>query len=155
MKNRLDISTHHYFPIQFTALGIGLIVMAFFAFEMYPFLSIGFIILGLLLATTHYRLLLDAKHKKYKEYLWILGFKKGSHFSYEQIHYVYLNRLRFNDEYGPFAVRFNASGKIFQGFIKLSNNESLFIGESIKKDNLLKKIRKISQAISVEIRDNV
>ena len=150
MENRIDIMTDHLFPFHFIALGAALMALVVIV---NPLLSVGLFIIGLLFTSTHYRLMLDTKTKKYKEYLFILGYKRGKEQPFQDIEYIFINKNRSESEYG-FANRMYVSGSLYMGYIKLSNGEKLFIGEHKRENKLLKKASKISKVINAEILKN-
>lgn len=151
MKTRLDLATHHYFPFHFIVLGV--IFMAQIIIPIYYILSISLGILGLLIVTTHYRLVIDTQNRTYREYLWILGMKMGKFEAYQDVEYVYINRTRQNVEYG-FVARVHADRPIYMGYIKFSGQDSVFIGESRKEEKTQSKVEKIAEFLSVEIIKN-
>ena len=153
MKDSIDIRTQPYFPYHMVILGIVFLLMAVFVSLMEPLISVILFILGILFITTHYRLRIDLQKKKYRDYLWLFGFKIGRSEVLQRIEYIYLNKLRRETEYG-FVARLTSSNIYYQGYIKISNDEPLFIGESKKEDKILEKSKKLSVALDVELVKN-
>ena len=151
MRNRLDIYTHHYFPYYFIILGIVLIPLI--VIPVYALLSVGFFILSFLFISTHYRLRIDPEQGTYNEYLWIFGFKKGKVQSIPVIDYLYINKTTRDEEYGLVA-RLSTHKTVYMGYIKLTNGQSLFCGESRKEERLMSKVKKIAVFLNAEIRKN-
>ena len=151
MKDKLDIYTHHYFPYYFIILGIVLIPLIII--PVYPWLSAIFFILSFLFITTHYRLIIDLRQKKYKEALWIFGIKTGREIILPHIEDIYINKTTRDEEYGLVA-RMHTHKTVFMGFVKLSNGETLFCGENQKEHKLMKKIKMIADVLQTNIRIN-
>ncbi len=151
MKNTLDIATHHYFPFHFIALGFALTPLI--VIPIAPILSIILLPIALMLTTTHYRLKIDTNRKIYKEYLWILGFKKGKEIPYDSIDFIYINELNITSEYG-YVARVHATAPIFRGYIKMSDDEKLFITEHRREPKVLKKLTKIADVVNTTIQKN-
>ena len=151
MKKQLDIYTHHYFPFYFIILGFALLPLV--VIPVYPLLSVGFFALSFLFITTHFRVNFDREQRKFKEYIWIFGFKNGKEQSLPQVEHIYINRSSRKEEYGLVA-RLQANKTVYMGFIKLSNGETLFCGESRKEDNLMRKLEKIAAFLDLEIKKN-
>jgi hypothetical protein len=118
-----------------------------------PLVAFGFLFFGAIFISTHSRLVIDEKRLYFNEYLWILGYKKGAQIPFEEIKYIFINRLGTKSEYG-FVARLSAREILYKGFIKLSNDESLFLGESTNEKKLLQKLKKITEVIKVEVRKN-
>jgi len=103
--------------------------------------------------TTHYRLRIDLKQQTYKEYVWIFGLRKGKELPLPGIEYLYVNRVMRDEEYGLVA-RLSTHKTVYMGFIKLSNGEALFCGESRKEEKLLKNAQRLADVLHTEIRKN-
>ena len=153
MSQKINIVTQHYFPFQFIALGIGLMITGVISSGLQPLLGVGLIILGIIFTSTHYRLRIDVGRKTYKNYLWLLGYQKGEELTYQQIDYIYINQADMSSGYG-FATRINVTDTVYKAYLKLLDDESIFIGESKKEERLMKKVKKISSALKLEIKKN-
>jgi hypothetical protein len=153
MKSRIDVFVNHCFPFHFIAVGVVFIVVGFIILMMHPLASVLLFIIGIALTSTHYRLVVDPGQKIYKEYLWIMGFKKGEDVSFQKIEFIYLNKLNIKSGYG-YVSRINVNDTIYKGFIKLSDAEPVFIGESKNEQKLIKKVERISRDINIELRKN-
>ncbi len=150
MKNKLDIIVQHTFPFHFIALGAGLIIVAVLIMLNNPWLAGPLFILGILLTSTHYRLALNMREKKYKEYYWILGFKKGEKLPYEQLEFIYINEVQMASGYG-YVTRINISSNYYKGYIKLLNEEPIFIGESKHEKKIMQKAQRLADTLNLEI----
>ena len=69
------------------------------------------------------------------------------------VKYVFVNRVQRESEYGLVA-RLSVRKVIYGGYIRLANNEPLFIGESSKEEKLLKRAERVSEFFNIEIRKN-
>lgn len=150
MKNKLDIIVQHAFPFHFIALGAGLIITAMLVMLNNQWLAVPLFILGILLTSTHYRLAIDKKNKTYKEYLWILGFKKGDELPFEGLDLIYINQVEMASGYG-FVTRINISSTYYKVYIELLNDESIFIGESKHEEKVIQKAQRLAHALKLEI----
>ena len=82
-----------------------------------------------------------------------MGFKKGEDVSFQKIEFLYLNKVNVKSGYG-YVSRIHISDTIYKGFIKLSDAESVLIGESKNEEKLMKKVERISKEINFEFRKN-
>ena len=151
MKNSLDISTQHYFPFHIVLLGCACIPLI--VIPIYPLLSFGLLFLVILIFTTHYRLKIDRNFHTYKEYLWIVGFKRGDEKSLPGIEYLYINRVQRESEYGLVA-RLTMRRVVYSAYLKLSNNVPVFLGESAKETKILNKAEQVSAFFGTEVKKN-
>ncbi|MDF9796973.1 hypothetical protein OKW21_002236 [Catalinimonas alkaloidigena] len=150
MKNKIDIYTHHYFPFHMIVLGLAFLLMSVIISMMYPVVAIVLFMLGILLVSTHYRLSVDTENKKYREYLWITGFKKGEKLPYKQIIDIHIKHITQSIEYG-FVSRVRGRKKVYSAAIEIDGNQSLFVGEHRSEKKLLSKVNKIAEAVQTEV----
>ncbi len=151
MKNRLDIHTQHYFPFHIILLGFACIPLIFIPVHLV--LSVGLSVVVILIFTTHYRLELDRGSNIYRDYLWIVGFRKGETLPLPDVEHVFVNRVQRESEYGLVA-RLSVRKVVHSGYVRLANSETLFIGESSQGRKLFKKAERIAGFFDVEIRKN-
>jgi hypothetical protein len=151
MKNILDISTQHYFPFYIVLLGFACIPVILI--PVYWLLSLGLIVVAALIFTTHYRLRIDRTVNTYREYLWILGFRKGQELPLPGVEYVYINRIVRESEYGLVA-RLRTRKTLVQGYMKLSNGVSVYIGEGTNEERMMRRATKVSAYFGVRIKKN-
>lgn len=153
MTNRFDVFTHHYFPFHFIALGVGMIITSIVSVPFNFALAIILFIAGFVFTTSHHRLRIDLEHNSIKEYLWILGLKNGEELSILDVELIYINKVKVSTAYG-FVARVNVDQMIFKGFIKMTSEETVFLGESKNEEKLLSKMRLIAEILNLEIRKN-
>ena len=144
-------------PLHFLLLGGFLILygalnlMAWQAVVFNSFLLIA----GILLLTSHQALSIDTDKMEYSEFYWILGLKLNNYTeSYRKIISLTCSTGMYSQQYGKYNRRF-IQGTMFKGFIELSNQGKLFIGQNKSKKALMLKLNKISDKLEVPIQDLV
>jgi hypothetical protein len=152
-SNKVNIKTHHYFPFQFIILGVGLIITGMISMGLQPLPGVGLMILGLIFTTTHYRLQIDTGLKKYKEYLWLLGYQRGETLAYHQMDHIYINKVDMSSGYG-FVTRINVTDTMYKAFLQFSDADPIFLGESKKEQGILTKANEISTTLGLTVRKN-
>lgn len=144
-------------PLHFVLLGAVLVIFAlfdWFASQSY-ILDIILFVLGVLLVTSHQRLTVDLKNKKYSEFYWVLGLKVNNfENSYQEINSVFCESGKYSQEYGKYNRRF-ISGTIYNGYIELKDQENLYIGNNKRRPSLLNKLEKIGGQLKVSVEDRV
>ncbi|MEN8248420.1 MAG: hypothetical protein ABFS32_05775 [Bacteroidota bacterium] len=142
-------------PLSLRLLGIALFLLGMldlYVSESYM-LDIALLLIGLTLATTHQRLDINLNTKQYQSYYWILGLKfQNEKFEYQEINSIMCVQGKYNQEYG-FYPRMKIKGTMFRGYIKLTDQESLFVGQNKKKEALMKKLEKLGQQMNITVED--
>lgn len=150
MKNSIDIKTHDYFPFHMMVMGVAFLLVAVVISMMYPIVAILLLLMGIVIVSTHYRLSIDPENKEYREYLWILGLKKGEIQPYHSLHDIYIRHITQNIEYG-FVSRVSGRKKVYSAALELDEDSSVFIGEHANESKLLKKVNKLAQGLQTSI----
>jgi len=143
------------FPLHFIVLGGILLVYSIFdliAGQSY-ILDTILVILGVLLITSHQRVVIDLKNKKYSEFYWVLGLKMSNYEqSYQQITSLVCATGKYSQQYGKYNRRF-ISGTMYSGYIELKDQENIFIGQHKSKASLMKKLAKIGSQLNITIEE--
>ena len=154
MKIKIKVES---LPLHFVLLGAAMVIFAMFdwlASQSYIFDVILFI-LGVLLLTSHQRLVVDMKSKKYFEFYWVLGLKmSNSENSFQEITSVFCDSGKYSQEYGKYN-RWFISGTIYNGYIELKDQDNLYIGQNKNKQSLLNRLEKIGTQLNVAVEDRV
>ncbi|MEK6478793.1 hypothetical protein WJR50_14700 [Catalinimonas sp. 4WD22] len=150
MKNSIDIKTHDYFPFHMIVIGVAFLLMAVIISTMYPFIAFLLLLMGIVIVSTHYRVSIDPEKKEYREYLWILGFRRGNIQPYSRLHDIYIRQHTQNIEYG-FVSRVSGRKKVYSAALELDDDSNVFIGEHANESKLLKKVNKLAQKLQASI----
>lgn len=148
MADKIDIYTEHYFPFHFIVLGIAMLIASFALWHEHTLAAICLIPVSILLHTTHYRCSIDPKNKRYREYLWILGMKKGVEQPLEKLQYVYVNKIKYSIAYG-FVQRIHASKYLYKIFAVTADNRSLCLGSSTRKQRSIKRAQQLAGYLDI------
>ncbi len=150
--NKIRFRTQEFFNPFFRFIGIVFIGLSIFliftSWMVFPI----FFILGLVMATTRYWIEINLREENLHDYLWILGFRKGETIDIAEIDYLYLTKSKYSREYG-FFPRAYEYGHLYNGYIKLKNEEKRMICYGKSKDRILTKLHLISKALNLEIKN--
>lgn len=149
----MNTRVENYLPIHLVTLGIGFCVAGLIYITTNPVIGLGLILAGLILSTTHHRLEVSSKDKYYREYVWVLGLKRGEKINFNEIKYWYITKSKTSQEYGPVYWRLNTNGQSFNGYLKFNDKENIFIGHSLSKGRLINKIKRINSSLKLDIKD--
>ena len=142
-------------PLHFVILGGFLIIYAILhlATGQYIILSTVLFVVGVLMLTSHQRLLINTDEKMYGEYYWVLGMRFSNYTEqYEEITVIACTSGNYSQQYGKYNRRF-INGIMYKGYIELKDQDKLFLGQNKSKHALMKKLSKISQQLEVAVED--
>jgi hypothetical protein len=124
------------FPILFSLWWVGLIVG----------------LLGLIIATTHYRLTVDTSNKTVLDFLWFLGLKSNlEKFSYSELHYILLKKSKFKQQLNHQSLSNTISGIQYTAYL-ICDDKKHYLGESQNFSELQSKMVNISKQLKTEIK---
>lgn len=147
--NEIDIKQEPYCPITFRVFGYGLIVGGLT--YIIPFsdefsiinmlIGIGLSIVGLILATTHYGLIINLDNPSYTVYVWILGFKSGKPVKFNYIEKFYINAVTETASISNYSgARKDYSKQVYKAYMLLDTQEKIHVDTHRKEEVLLKKV---------------
>lgn len=149
----MDFKIRNYLPLFFIVLGVGLTVSGLYSVLEKTLLSIGLFLIGLILATTQYRLEINFEKKYYREYVWTLGLKWGEKIKFHQIQYFYLTKSKKSQVFGQTYKNHYVTGAHFNGYLKFSDNEKILIADGSSKDRVLNRLKNINSKLGLEVKD--
>jgi hypothetical protein len=150
----LSFKTDSYFPsgFAFAAGIIGAFGLLFTFVELMVGLPITLI--GVVVATTHYRLIIDTEKKTYKESVWFLGYNTGELIPFEKIEYLFIKTSNESQTMYGRAARTTIHKRVFDGYLKFSETQKVHIATRDSKDELIVQLRHVAKALAVPINDH-
>ena len=142
-------------PLHFLLLGGFLILYAIFNLLAWHgmILNSVLLIVGILLLTSHQRLVINTDKKEYSEFYWVLGMKMSNYMEhYSAITSVQCTTGNYSQEYGKYNRRF-ISGTMYLGHLELKDQDLIFVGQNKSKRTLMKKLATISDQLKVPVED--
>ena len=147
----MDFRPSHYFSGSIILLGLmlpGLLIASINILSTLPFLFISLIIF-----TTHHRLQVDFKNKVYRQYVWLLGLKRGEKVSFETIEYVFVKKNKVQQSMHSRVSTTTVHSEVYEGFLRFSEKDKIHLITSSKKGPLVKKLITIAGQLNVQILD--
>jgi hypothetical protein len=151
--NVLDIKQEHYFPFTFRILGVILMSSGPLIYISQPHTTIYWLmivllpILGLVLLTSRYGLIIDINHKSYKVYSWWLGHKSGKSESFAYIEKFYINEvteaMTMNTRTG---AQYDIKKRQHMAFMKLDHGEKVHVDTDTSYEALKERVAKYTTA---------
>lgn len=109
--------------------------------------------IGVVTSTTHYGVEINLKSKQYREYIWILGFRKGEEISFDSIQYLFIKDFRISE---TFNSRVNSSTIVrneFRGFVKFSEESKIHIVTKDDYEKMVIQLKKLAKQFDVGLVD--
>jgi hypothetical protein len=150
---RIDFRTSNYFPDFIRLGGIALLFTGLLAFLTNVTAGIILCFIGFILVSSHYRLTIDFPEKIYRDYLWILGLKKGEARKFEHIEYIFIKRNMMSQTMNLRVASSTVTKYVFDGYLKFSEQDKVYLLSRDNKKNLIKKLKQISAKLNVKILD--
>jgi hypothetical protein len=143
----IDIKQEPYFPFTFRLLGIILIVTSPLIYISQPhyiamyLLMILLPIVGFILLTSRYGLLIDTQEKSYTIYTWILGRKFGNPKSFRNIEKFYVNEVTDSMVMTTRAgIQHDIKKRTHKAFMKLDNGDKIHVDTDSNYDKLNQRV---------------
>jgi len=160
LMSSIDISHDYCLPKQFRFFGVAVVVFAivFVAGHLSlpgKTISLVSVIAGLLMLTARYGLLLNAKERRYKEYVHLLSYKKGQWLSYAGIEKIFVNKLKISEiVVSRTGARFDAKSQIFQAYLKLDDGTKVELDSDSNRERLVARLNRYNRVLQTTIQDN-
>ena len=149
----VSVRTTSFFP---TGLPFaGYIVAGFGVLFIFVNWMVGFpvLLIGVVVATTHYRLIVDTQSMTYKDGVWFLGFCTGPKVPFERIEYLFVKASRESQTMYVRVVRSTVQKRVFDAYLKFSETVKVHVSTRDNKDELLRWLQPIATALKVRIND--
>ncbi len=131
-------------------LGIGVVVALT---KVMLLLAAVFLVFEVLLLTTNYRLSIDQANNQYKEYIWVLGIKRGDWKPYEKLDYLFINKKFVSQKMNMESLSNTIRKPVYDGYLRFSEDHKLFVGSSDSKSSLIQRMKPIADQLGVELVD--
>lgn len=150
MKPKITITTQTYFENVFYYFGWALLIFAVpIAIQLW---YVGIIagLLGLMLTSTAYKLVIDPKTKKIEDYLVFLGMKKNSaQTAYQNLQNISIKSGTYTQQLNYKSVSSTVQGTIYSAYL-LADEQNHFLGESKSKKNISEKASRIAKKLKID-----
>ncbi len=153
-KQRIDFRTGSYFPSGMAFTG-GLMVVAGLAALFAAHLTAGIILIaiGIVLATTHYRLEIDFNNRTYRDYVWFLGFRNGTPGQFQVLDYLFVKQIKQRQNLNSRISSKTITTEAFDGYLKFDGSETIHLFTKNRKADILKRLNKIAGLLELKVVD--
>ncbi|MCV9385116.1 hypothetical protein [Reichenbachiella ulvae] len=153
-QETLDIETEKLFPSHFRVVGWILMFMSLVILLYAPVAFPIALIIGLVLLTGYTGVVFDKRKKRYRIYNSILWIKMGTWYSYNEAVKLYINARKTSQYmYTQVTTGSTIRSREFIAFVKLENEEKVFLAGNTNKDKLLKALEPAVAFFQLEVED--
>lgn len=153
MTPKITITTQTYFEYIFYYLGWALLIFSIPIFIIMWYVGIIALVLGVILTTTAYRLVIDPRSKQIEYFLFFLRMKKDLEVTqYQKIHHVSIKSGTYTQQLNYKSISTTIQGTIYSAYL-LADEQNHFLGESKSKKRITAKARRIAKKINVDFID--
>lgn len=153
-RSKVDFKTGFYFPTGLIFAGLILMVGGLaISISLNIIGGIIFILIGLILITTHYRLEVDFESRRYRDYVWLLGFKIGASEPFEKIEYIFVKKSKMSQNMNSLISSRTFTKDVFDAYLKLDGHETIHLLSKENKSKLVSRLTKIADMLQVKIID--
>ena len=149
----IDFRTSGYFPGSIMFLGILLLGAGIIIFLKSWIAGVILFLTGVTIFTTHNRLRIDLESKVFLDYLWVLGFKRGTICPFESLQYIFIRKVMVSQKMNTRVSTTTIRKEVYKGYLKFSEENKIFLAENEQKERLVAKLRIISEKLHVEVVD--
>jgi hypothetical protein len=117
------------------------------------FLALFFVIGGLFVATSHYRIKVDFGRGTYFDYSWILGFKFGEKGRFERIEYIYINKNLVSQTTRVRVASTSFERYDYNGYLKFSEKQKIHLRSDANKTAVVRHMQVLAAKLKCQLRD--
>lgn len=153
MRLKITIKTKSYFGDHFYYTGWVALILAIPVFIIKWYVGLLFLFIGIVVATSHYKLSIDQSTKQILEYLHIFGMKRETELKkYDQLRYVTIKSRRYSQQLQLRAASTVVEGTMYSAYL-ITDAEHIFLGESKRRQKISNKARSIAEKMGIEFQD--
>ena len=150
MKSNISISTQTYFGDHFYYTGWVLLILGIPIMITNWYVGIIVLLIGILVTTSSYKLVIDLNTKHIEDYLFILGMKRNLLIKeFSQLMKVTVKSSKYSQQLQLRAASTVIEGTMYSAYL-VTDTETLFLGESKSKSRIDRKAQKIAASLGVE-----
>lgn len=127
--------------------------------ELYAIVTLNFLllavfaVLAVLTITTRYAVEINTVEGWYKEYVWVLGLKRGEAVRYSAIEYLFINKGTVSQTTSSQIKSTTVTRDEYRGFIKFDGNEKIHILTNNNQDALVRQMSAVARDMNARLID--
>jgi len=152
MVPKITISTQHYFEDVPYYTGWGLLVIGFLVLLFTWYVGVVMLLLGIIVTTTTYKLVIDTPGHMVHDYMLFLGFKLNMKVTrFEKIQYVEIRSTTYSQKLNMASLSSTVRGTLFSAYL-VTDTENFFLGDSKVRGVITDKADVIAAQLNVALK---
>lgn len=153
MKPKVSITTQNYFGDQFYYVGWVLLIACIPLGIALWYVGVIALLLGIMVITTTYKLVIDQNSGQIEDFMSILGMKNGCIIKkFNRLDYVSIKSGRYSQQIQLRAASTVIEGTMYSAYL-ITDIENFYLGESKNKKRILKKATQVAAKLNIEFKD--
>ena len=153
MKSKISVITQSYFGDHFYNTGWALLLSGIPVLVVKWYVGIIFVLLGIVLTSTVYKLVIDPSTKQIDDYLFFLGMRKGQVLKhYKELKHITIKSGRYTQQLQLRAASTTIEGTMYSAYL-YTDEENFYLGESKNQRRITKKAKRIAEKLDIHFRD--
>jgi hypothetical protein len=145
--------TQHYVPYRVVWI-IPLAWAIFQSFQSERYIVASLIGLScILIWTTHYGIGINETEKKYTDYLWIFGLRKGQTKTFDNIEYLFVNKNKVTQRGYFTSLSYSFQRDKYDGYMKFDETNKIHLATKDNKKGMMKVLNRIAGDLKIEVVD--
>ncbi|MEO7987964.1 MAG: hypothetical protein ABI663_00380 [Chryseolinea sp.] len=150
---KVDFKTSGYFSSTVIVVGIIFSLVGLILLLSNIIGGLILLLIGIVISTTHYRLMIDFDKKIFHDYVWILGLKNGDKGIFEHIEYLFIKKNRVSQNMNMQVATTTIRKEVYDGYLRFSETEKIHLLTKDSKKTVVAKLRELSTMLNVRIID--
>lgn len=151
MRKPITITTQNYFENVIYYSGWMFLVLSIPAFIAKWYVGIIFALLGFIIISTAYKLVIDSASNQFEDYLSILGLKRNITISkFEQLKTIKIKSGKYSQQLNLASISTTVSGTRHSAYLVTDNGDH-YLGESKSEAGITAKAYKIAKKLDLEV----
>ena len=152
MVPKITITTQHYFEDVSYYTGWGLLVIGFLVLLFTWYVGVVMLLLGIIVTTTTYKLVIDTPGHMVHDYMLFLGFKLNMKVTrFEKIQYVEIRSNTYSQKLNMASLSSTVRGTLFSAYL-VTDKEKFFLGDSKVRGVITDKADVIAAQLNVALK---
>ena len=150
MQSNISITTQTYFGDHFYYSGWFLLAIGPAVLVIKWYVGVLFLILGLLLVSSAYKLDIKSSAKRIDDYLFIFGRKLNLvSKNYDRLQYTYVKEGKYSQQLNYKSLSTVVEGTMYSAYLK-ADDEHYYLGDSKSQGRISKKAKRLAENLQIE-----
>ncbi len=150
--SKVTITTQPYFSGSIRILGYLLPFIGIGVVVVNMILGIVFLLVGILILTTNYKLTIDVSSKEIFDHIWVLGITKGDKYRFQKLEKVFVNANNYSQQLHMKSIGNNIKFVEYHAYLK-ADDKKFFLGDSKNRETISNKARSLSSQLNLPFQE--